>query len=173
MVRLFYLIILCVILSCSSGHNDKYGIYIPNNPNYTLKGKKGDKIPKELDTINVYEFYGYYSNNNLIEDEAADGWKGYKKFISNGRVYSFGTAKLEEKSLDPNYANKGYYIYNEKNKEIKHEVFTNGNGGQFVILKYKLSKEGDTLTSLENGKKNHVYIRFIIPKEWKKYKINW
>ncbi len=42
---LLYLFILSFI-SCSSGHNNQYGIYVPNRPKYALKDKVIDEIPE-------------------------------------------------------------------------------------------------------------------------------
>jgi len=175
MVKSIIILVLFIFISCSTGHLDEYGIYVPNRLNYKLKDKIGDEIPKRLDTSNLYKYYGYYNERGLLVKDTLDNkdWSIYKKFISNGRVYGFGTNSLNENNLNPNYANKGYYIFDKNNNIIKHEVYTNGNGGQFVIIKYRLGKKGDTLTSIE-GKKNYsVYIKEKIPNEWKKYKIDW
>lgn len=175
MVKLIFFLIALTFLSCTTGHLDKYGIYVPNTPNYRLKNIKTDQIPKELDTSNVYKYYGYYDENNILIKETfkETNWSMYKKFNSNGRVFGFGTDNLNEKNLDPNYASKDYYVYNDEKKIIKYETFTNGNGGQYVIIDFKLSKEGDTLTSIGKGKQYIVYIREKIPKEWKRHKSNW
>lgn len=174
MVKFISFILILSMISCKNVYKNKYGIYEPNKSNYLLKDKKGDDIPIELDTLNLYKYYGYYGeNNDLIKEKSLNGWDIYNKYCSNGRFFSFGTDKLTEKNLDPNYGTKGYYIYNSKEREIKSEVYTNGNGGQFVILRFKISKLGDTLTSFDKNIKQSVYIRVKIPQEWKRFKSNW
>ncbi len=122
----------------------------------------------------MYKYIGYYDNNILIKDTLDNrNWKIYHKFCPKGRVYGFGTDKLEEKNLNPNLASPSYYVYDKKKNEIKYEVFTNGNGGQFVILSYKLSKNGDSLTGSVKEKYKSLYIKEIIPNSWKNYKPNW
>ena len=162
-----------ILLSCSTGYFDQYGVYVPNNPRYKLKDKKGDPIPKELDTFNLYKYYGYYDSIKLVKDKLSNEWVGYKKFVSNGRVYSFGTEKLEKQNLNPEFASKGYYFYDKKREIIKYETFVGAEGGQYIILNYKLNKNGDTLTNITGDKKSHVYIKEIIPEEWKRYKADW
>jgi len=169
--------IIC-IFSCSTGHFNEYGIYVPNKPRYTLKSRINFDHPKGLDTVNLYQYHGYFDSMKNIfinEEEISKGWSIYDKYCSNGRVYSFGTDNLNENSLNPNYGSKGYYIYDKKRNEIKYEVFTNGNGGQYVILTCRLSENGDSLCIFENRKSRsyQVYIKKIIPKEWNKYKIDW
>ena len=173
MVRAIF--VLLVITSCSTGHINEFGIYVPNSPKYKLKDRKGDSIPKELDTLNLYKYYGYYNEKGLLVKDTLDNknWKIYDKYCEKGRFYTFGAEKLTENILNPNHANKGYYIFDKKNRRIKSEIFTNGNGGQFVIIKYRLSKKGDTLLSIE-GKKNYsVHIKEKIPSNWKRYKPDW
>jgi len=60
-----------------------------------------------------------------------------------------------------------------KKNTIKYETFVISEGGIYVILKYKLSSEGDTLTGFSMGRKTSVYIREKIPAEWKRYKPHW
>lgn len=174
MTRIAYLLIILTFFSCSTGHLDNYGIYVPNYPNYSLKDKIKDSIPKELDTFNLYKYYGSYNNIALVKDTLDDAnWHIYKKFSASGRVYGFGTDTLSQKNLNPKYSRKGYYIYNKRKDVIKYEMYTNGNGGQYVVLNFKLSKEGDTLTSILGKRKSHVYIKEKIPKEWKRYTCDW
>ena len=175
MVKSSLFLLIFIIFSCSTGHKDKYGIYVPNHPNYKLKDIKGDEIPKELDTVNLYKYYGYFYKitNSLIKEDASKEWGIYDKYCSNGRVYSFGTDNLNEKSLDPNYGSKGYYIYSQKKHIIIQESYVDTEGVQYVKIKYKISKNGDTLTTSEGGASENVYIKVIILKDWKRYNPDW
>lgn len=174
MVKKFFTLVLLTSISCSTGYLDKYGVHRPKRPSYQLKNKKGDIIPIELDILNLYRYYGYYIGGKLVKNKFRDpDWNIYEKFNSNGRAYSFGTNNLKESDLDPNYGSKGYFVFDKKNNIIKYEVFTNGNGGQYVIIKYMLNKTGDTLTSLHRNKKYQVYVKEKIPSNWKKYESNW
>lgn len=173
MVKRLIYIILLVVVSCVPYFKNEYGIYQPKKPNYSLKNENDFIFPKNLDTLNLYKYYGYYVNNSIDKDENIKDWFIYNKFCSNGRVYGFGTKKLEEKNLNPNFASKEYYYYDTKNDIIKKESFVTAEGGQYIILQYKLSQNGDTLTSVTNSKRDYVFIREIIPKEWKKYRVDW
>lgn len=173
MVKVVAIVVIFTFLSCVSGYTDKYGVYVPNTPSYKLKNNYKE-VPKHLDTLNIYMLYGQYVNNKIVKklyDEP--NWNIYLKFSPNGRAYSFGTNNLSEKSLNPIYGGKGYYVYDGKKDRIKYEVFTNGNGGQYVIIDYTLSKNGDTLTSFYKKQKNMLYIKQKLPTSWKKYSINW
>ena len=135
MVKKIFILVLLTTISCSTGYSDKYGIYVPKRPSYKLKNKIGDRVPKELDTLNLYKYYGYYIDNKLVKKKFRDPhWNIYEKFNSNGKAYSFGSNNLKEFDLNPNYGSKGYYVFDKKNNIIKYEVFTNGNGGQYVII---------------------------------------
>ncbi len=174
MVKVKFCTLVIILFSCSSGHNNQYGVYVPNKPKYTLKDKEVDKIPKELDTINVYKCIGYYYDNNLIKfDFQIKNWNIYYKFCSKGRVFGFGTDKLTEKNLDPKFATQDYYIYNKKINIIIKESFVDVQGNTYIKIKYILSKSGDTLFGLEKNIKESVYVKEIIPREWKRYKPDW
>ncbi|WP_445711839.1 hypothetical protein [Flavobacterium sp.] len=173
MVKYFIISVFFIFLSCVPYYKNEYGIYEPKNPNYSLKDKKDFIFPENLDTINLYKYYGYYDKNLIIKNENKINWSIYNKFCSKGRVYGFGTELLVEKNLNPNFASKKYYYYDKKNKIIKIENFVIADGGQYIILKYRLSKNGDTLTTVSDGKSEDVFIKEKIPKEWKKYKVNW
>lgn len=171
--RVFLIIILLLQNSCVSYYKNEFGIFKPKYPNYSLKNKKGFELPQNLDTLNLYRLYGYYENDKLVRDENYEKLGIYKKFYSNSKVLSFGTKKLEENNLNPNYGNKGYYFYKREKNIIVYETFVIAEGGQYIKLYYKISKEGDTLTGIEKGNKSYVYIKEKIPKEWKRYKPNW
>jgi hypothetical protein len=67
--------------------------------------------------------------------------------------------------LNKNHRELDYYFYNLKKNVISYETFVVAEGGRYVIIKYKISNNGDTLTSIDRGKKNHVYIKTIISRE--------
>lgn len=172
MVKYFSLLVFLMVISCISYHKNEHGIYEPKHPNYSLKDKKDFIFPEKLDTINLYKYHGYY-DNGIIVNKIDSNWGVYNKFCSKGRLYGFGSNQLEEKNLNPNFANKEYYFYDKKNDIIKIESFVIAEGGQYVLLKYKLSDNGDTLTSITDGKKSHVFVREMIPNEWKRYNPDW
>lgn len=155
------ILILIILNSCVSYYENDYGFFRPKHPNYSLKNKKGFIFPQNLDTLNVYRFYGYYENDKIVRDINYEKWGIYKKFYGNGQAFSFGTNKLEEKDLKKNHRELDYY-YSLKKNVINYETFVAAEGGQYVILKYRISNNGDTLTSINHGKKNHVYIKTII-----------
>lgn len=112
MVRILLLTTLVTILvSCTLYYK---GDWQPKKPFFSLKDKKGFVIPANLDTTNLYKYYGYYSTEGLTPANLENRWNIYEKFCERGRVYSFGTDKLEETNLNPGKASKGYYFYNEK-----------------------------------------------------------
>lgn len=165
MVRSFFLILMIGLLnSCVRYYENENGFFQPKNPRYSLKNKKGFIFPNTLDTLNVYRFYGYYEKNKLVKDSNYEKWGIYKKFYGNGQAFGFGTNKLEEKDLNSKHREMDYYFYCAEKNVINYETFVIADGGQYIILKYKISNDGDTLTSIENGKKNHVYIKTIISK---------
>ncbi|QSB26514.1 hypothetical protein [Flavobacterium sp. CLA17] len=169
MVRVIFLILVILLLnSCVRYSENEYGFFQPKHPNYSLKDKKGFIFPDSLDTLNVYRFYGYYENNKLVKDLNFGKWAVYKKFYRNGQAFSFGTEKLEENNLRPKQRLTDYYFYNSKENIINYETFVIAEGGKYIIIKYKISNNGDTLTSINNGKKSHVYIKTIIPDKWEK-----
>lgn len=173
--NIVFCLVILSFLSCSTGHVDRYGQYVPKRPHYWLKNKIGGEIPKHLDTVNVYFSLGYFNYTGVFVNNPVDQYKIYKKYYSDGRVLTFGVdtkAGLNEKSLDPNFGSKGYYIYDKKKGVLKYEMFTNGNAGQYIILEYKLSVNRDTLTSENKGLKD-VLVKEKIPKEWNKYKHDW
>lgn len=169
MVRIFLLILIALTTnSCISYYKNDEGIVLLKYPRYSLKDKKNFVFPKGLDTINVYRFYGYYENKILVKDANYENWSIYKKFYKNGRAFSFGTNKLREENLNQQKVSSDYYFYNLNTDSISYETFVIAEGGQYIIIRYKLSREGDTLTSVDHGKKSHVYIKTIIPQVWKK-----
>lgn len=172
MVKFISSLILLSMLSCIN-YNRSVN-HSSGRTGYLLKGKIGHQVPQELDTLNLYKYYGYYNKNNyLIKDNSLNDWHIYNKYYKNGKFFSFGTNKLTQKNLNPDFGTKGYYTYNSKENVIKCEVYTNGNGGQYVILNYKISKFGDTLTCYDKNKKQNVYIKTEIPKDWERFKANW
>jgi len=166
MVRNVFLIALLLVLnSCVSYYENEYGFFQPKHPKYSLKNKRGFIVPLTLDTLNVYRFYGYYEKNKLVRDLNYKRWAIYKKFYGNGQAFSFGTDKLKRKDLDNKHREMDYYFYNFKKNVISYETFVVAEGGKYIILEYRISKNGDTLTSLDKERKSHVYIKTIIPQE--------
>lgn len=145
----------------------------PRKPFFSLKDKKGFVIPANLDTTNLYKYYGYYSTEGLTPANLENRWDIYEKFCERGRAYSFGTAKLEETNLNPEKASKGYYFYDTKKQILYYETYVNADGGTAITLKLKISNNGDTITDITEGKKGNVYIKEKIPTSWKRHKVNW
>ena len=130
-------------------------------------------IPSNLDTTNLYKYYGYYSADTLVSADLDKKWSSYRKFCERGRVYSFGTDNLEEKHLNSEKASKGYYFYNTKKNILYYETYVNADGGKFITLKMKISKNGDTITNITGNYKSHVYVKQQIPISWKRHKVDW
>jgi hypothetical protein len=173
MVKYFICSFFLIVLSCTSYYKNEKGIYEPNKPNYSLKDKKGFILPARLDTVNFYQYYGFYENEKINADDKVKDIKWCLKFFDNGRLLNVSKKKIDYEYLNPNFAKKEYYFYDKKNDIIKIESFVTAEGGQYIILKYKLSIDGDTLTSITDGKKNHVFIIEKIPIEWKRYNPDW
>lgn len=180
-------ILLCILVSVllgsciESGYYNKYGIYVPKKPKYRLKDKSF-VFPPQLDTINVYK-YVYLEHMGKVGFSLKDNiWPpyssrriSYMKFYPKGRCIVFSVdieKELKEHDLNPNYALKGYYVYNIRH-EIHTETFGYGQGyGQYLNVKYFLSNTGDTLIS-DDGYTKRLYIKEKLPDNWKKYPIDW
>ncbi|WPO79922.1 hypothetical protein [Flavobacterium sp. KACC 22761] len=158
MVRAFILILIILTAnSCIAYYKNEEGVFLPKHPRYSLKDKKNFVFPQMLDTTKMYAYYGYYENDALIKDSNFENWHIYKKFCKNGHAFSFGTKELKKGDLKR--IPTDYYYYNFNTNLMSYETFVIAEGGQYIIIKYKLSKEGDTLTSINNGKRSHVYIK--------------
>ena len=162
-----------IFVSCVPYYKNENGIYIPKYPNYSLKDKKGFLLPKMLDTFNVYKYHGFYEKGLIKLDDNARYLSWFLKFYANGRLLSVSKKELNNESLDPKYSNREYFYYNRKDDIIDVESFVTAEGGQYIVLEYKLSKNGDTLTNISDGEKSFVFIKEKIPKEWKRYKVDW
>ena len=182
----FHLIFLTVLLvSCiAKGYDNKYGMYVPKKPKFKLKNKPFH-FPANLDTINVYkkvyrEYLGkvdFLVEDNLLKTDN-DKIKSisYLKFYPEGRTPHFMTRTLPsitltENDLNPNFATQGYYFYD--GRKIFIETFVYGEGyGRYIMFNYFLNENGDSLTTYYGNSKT-IYIREIIPKNWKKYSVDW
>jgi len=118
MVRYYRLGLCFLFISCIPYYFDEYGILVPKYPKYSLKDKKEFVIPDNLDTFNVYKNYGYYDIDGNLVKEDEETCFFYDKFCEKCRCYFFcvekNKGKLEDKDLNPIYANKGYYFYDTK-----------------------------------------------------------
>jgi len=173
MVKYFSVLVFLMILSCIPYHKNEYGIYEPNSPNYSLKDKKDFTLPKNLDTVNFYQYNGFYENGIIKTDDNAKKVKWCLKFFDNGRLLNVSKKEVNYEFLNPKFANKEYYFYDKKKELIKIESFVTTEGGQYNIINYQISKNGDTLTSVTNSRMEYVFIRERIPNEWKRYKPDW
>lgn len=182
----------CGLLGISAwldkGYINQYNQYVPKNPKYDLKDKPGNVIMSDLDTFNVYRvFQRYYKGvpHPWPQDKSSDMNKitSYMKFYSNGRCLSFfipvkndfGSDNiLKESDLNPNsdFYKKGYY-HSIDGEIIKVESFVKGESyGVYLTFDYFLGRYGDTLTSIYKESKT-VYVREMIPLNWKSYLADW
>ncbi len=194
------IIVLCLFFgACSvleNGYTNKYGQYIPKNPNFKLKNKQGNVIDG-IDTLAIYrmvEMYDYrgvliYPKSNFSSEErysfiySLNQVNIYVKFYNNGRCLKFSMLikdafgmqnKLKEEDLNPNnqYYSKSYY-YSPDGKHIQIESFVYGAGnGHYVISNYIFNESKDTLTK-QNKYFKMVYKKESIPLNWNKYKVDW
>jgi len=174
-----------------SGYVNEHNQYVPKQPNFKLKDKRNNQIPTQLDTINLYRLVKKYQGGievypndkyNDISVENQGLW--YIKFYPNGRCLSFFRSnvfyKLQENDLNPNNENysKDYY-YSKDGKKIKIESFVYGEGyGMYISFDYFLNEKGDTLTNIYEPNipartSVSIYVKQEIPKEWKKYPVDW
>jgi|GEM_PF-3081338 len=173
MIRAFLSILAILLLnSCITYYKNDRGFFLPKHPHYSLKDKKNFVFPEKLDTANVYKFYGYYKDDILIRDPNYEKWSIYKKFYKKGRAFSFGTGKLEEDNLNPKNSAIDYYFYDLSTNLLSYETFVVADGGKYIIIKYEMSADGDSLISIDHGKRSHVYVKILVPSQWKKYKID-
>ena len=173
------------------GYVNEHNQYVPKVPNFKLKDKPKNRIPTQLDTVNLYrlakEYHGgveVYSIDNY--NDIIDNNKGlsYIKFYPNGRCLSFFRPNifynLQESDLNPNNDNysKDYY-YSKDGKKIKIESFVYGEGnGMYVSFDYFLNEKGDTLTNIYEPNipartSVSIYVKEEISKKWKKYPVDW
>ncbi len=192
MVKINVLIILLIALgsihSCrflSSGYDNEYGQFVPKHPHYWLKDKKNHKTPKNLDTINIYKQHYTFDQNGMELSYPVEFYVNpevlinlyYLKFYSNGRCASFGTTLkgVDYRDLYPKNSNftKGYY-YSKGDMDICIERFTYGESlGDYIRWKYVVSSEGDTIKRISKNKVRSIYVRELLPKDWKKYPVDW
>ncbi len=182
-----------LISSCNvleKGFRNDKGQYVPKKPNFKLKNKLNNNIPGNLDTENIYRLYKMYYQEELEYPSSEDRYSGlnklisYKKFYPNGRCLDVAiTAKdelgnpnqLKEFNLDPNnpYCSKEYY-HSKDGKEVYNESFVYGEGyGRYLITSFILSKTGDTLTIADKKGSKTIYVKEVLPENWKKYKVDW
>ena len=101
----------------------------------------------------------------------------YIKFYSNGRYSTFGTTNigLKYRDLNPKNSNftKGYY-YSKGGNSLRVEEFVYGESlGDYIRWKYVISSEGDTIKRISKNKVRSIYVRELLPKDWKKYPVDW
>jgi len=185
------------IISCSifeKGYDDKYNQYVPKHPNFKLKNKSNNIIPTNLDTINIYRLhYVYYDGLETYPNDSYSSpsstpneltkFNSYIKFYNRGKCLSFmkplrdslGSFYLiNNLDLNPNssYYSKNYY-YSKDGKNIDIETFVYGLGyGRYLKFKYFLNETGDTLTQTYNNTVS-IYVKEILPPDWKQYPADW
>lgn len=185
MVVISTLFVSCTLLQ--NGYTDSNGHYVPKNPSFKLKDKKGF-INTKIDTIGIYKMEKVYNNGNLIypslnSNDELNTIYNYIKFYGNGRCLFFSIPMkdsssmpnlLKEQNLNPNnpHSNKNYY-YSIDGKNIQIESFVYGDGrGHYVVLNYTLNDSGGVLTMQDQYTKM-IYKKETIPVRWNKYKANW
>jgi len=175
-----------------SGKEDENGQYVPKRERFKLKDKPNNIIPANLDTINIYKLAEAYRKDymvypiNTYSQESYQWLKGnvsYIKFYPYGRSLSFTIPTKDENGfelnltradLNPNnpFSSKDYY-YSKDGIKIQIENFIYGEGyGMYVIFDYFLNETGDTLNMVYKNSVD-VYVREILPSDWKEYKVDW
>lgn len=179
------------IASCSlfqTGCIDENNRYVPKNPHFKLKNKKGHIIPKNLDTTNIYKLhYSYYRG---LETYPKDAYKQnsdhcqlckhnvYLKFYKNRECTSFYTPSkdklgnpylLKNDDLKQKYNSTQYY-YSNKENALSIESFVPGEGsGIYITFDYNLNITGDTLINVFDKHATSIYVKEKIPTDWIKY----
>jgi len=191
------LIILTIsIISCSifeKGYYDKNNQYVPKNPKFKLKDKSNNIIPANLDTINTYRLhYVYYDGLETYPNDSYSSpsstpneltkYNEYLKFYIKGRCSSFlkplrdslGSPYLiNNLDMKPNSSYSKNYYYSEDGNSIDIETFVYGLGyGRYLKFKYILKETGDTITQVYNNTVS-IYVKEILPPEWKQYPTDW
>jgi hypothetical protein len=172
------------------GYRNDNGQYVPKKPNFKLKDKPNNNIPSSLDTENIYRLYKMYYQDELEYPSSKNRYSGlnkllnYKKFYSNGRCLDVvipakdeleNPNQLKESDLNSNnsYCSKEYY-YSKDGKELYNESFVYGEGyGMYIVTSFVLNKTGDTLTLADKKGSKTIYVKEILPANWKKYKADW
>jgi len=169
------------------GYIDENEQYVPKRPDFSLKDKKNNNVPADLDTVNIYRLSQRFENGAQIYPTGNGGYLkdiiSFIKFYSNGRCLEFSILakdgngnlyKLKESDLNPNQKdyNKNYY-FSKDGERIEIESFVPGDGfGSYVILKYTLYDSGSKIIYSSPHTKE-IYIKEKIPANWKKYSVDW
>lgn len=166
----------CSILQ--NGYTNQYGHYVPKNPKFKLKDKRG-VFPIGLDTVNVYKLTEMYLNGKKEDLNPNKVNEVFLKFYSNGRYIRFTVPikdslgnpnSIKNSDLNPKMAEKGYY-YSPDGSNIQIEDFVYGDGnGHYVITNYILD-EDKLITQHKYFKE--IYERVIIPDSWEKFNADW
>ncbi len=172
------------------GYRNDNGQYVPKNPNFKLKDKPNNHIPSNLDFVNIYRLYQRYYQGKLEYPSLENRYSGlnkilsYIKFYPNGRCLDIAILtkdelgnpnQLKEENLDPNnsYCSKEYY-HSKDGKEVYKESFVYGEGyGMYSMTSFVLNKTGDTLTIADKKGSKTIYVKEILPINWKEYKVDW
>ena len=140
------------------GYIDKNNHYVPKRPRFSLKNKKNNIIPPQLDTVNVYILTNdtlywrnwnvgniYYSGLTVVKTGITV--ERYLKFYPNGRClyFYFNTKEhpleikreLQESDLNPNrkFPVRTYNNYNNYNKRYYHSK----DGKKIVMERFQQS----------------------------------
>jgi len=188
LLAIFLSIILSSCNVLEKGYRNDNGQYVPKNPNFKLKDKPNNVIPSNLDTENIYRLNQRYYQGKIHpspddKNSSLNKLINYKKFYSNGRCLDVvikakdelgNTNQLNEFDLDPNnsYCSKEYY-HSKDGKEVFNEIFVYGEGyGRYIIMSVFLNKAGDTLTIADKKGSKTIYVKEILPLNWKKYNVD-
>ncbi len=176
-----------------SGNFNEHNQYIPKHPRFKYKNKKNNKIPRQLDTLNIYRLhYSSHLGKEIFPNDTFDSlndWSQdipYLKFYPNGRCASFSVLSpdslgksnislIQNKDLDPttgNFSKDYYYFKNFKSFKIEKFLRGDGFGIYIYIMDNYLNKTGDTIIK-QYRNKIEVYVKEPLPKHWKKYPVDW
>ena len=191
-VSLFSIAFSCKFLS--SGYTNEYNQFVPKREKFQLKKENGGRSIPQLDTVNIYRLVEkYYGNDRLFPNEHLSETdytkklfqqaKMYIMFYSNGRCLSFSIwskdslgneNSLKEQDMNPNSAHYGkdYYYGNTPNSLlIESFVYAEGDG-RYLTFEYFINKDGDTIKMMD-GKDLDIYVKELLPKDWKRYPVDW
>lgn len=177
----------------NNGFYNEYGQFVPKRPKFKFKDKPQNKIIENIDTVNVFKLSKmYYDGNEIFPNRQVTNKNYYPKyntiyvkFFSNGRVLlvslptkdSIGSSnEIKEEDLNPNKKNsfKEYYYGNDLYL-FEIESFIQGESiGYYLRSKYVINAKGDTITrEMFEGKGSAIYVKESLPKNWKKYPVDW
>ncbi len=108
----------------------------------------------------------------------------YIKFYPKGRCLEIAIKtkdllgnenQLKEEDLNPNnsHCGKAYY-FSKSGKIVSVESFAYGQGyGTYLTKNFTLNSQGDTLTFNNQKGSKSIYIKEVLPKNWRNYKVDW